>query len=630
MAFQYPVEIPGVNNTYFLKAALNADPQAPRRRPSSTRWSSCALVQEKMKLLEIDRALLNRAGQRRASRAARRSATRSSRWRCSSRRSRSSTRPTPASTSTRCKIVADGVNALRSPDRAMHRRHPLPAAAQLHRARLRPRADRRPHRAVGRQGAGAGARGEGLRRLDRARGSDRPGRKVQRVDSRDRQRSTRMSRKPSVSPPRTVTAMPPGWRAFGGMPSIAFDARVPDDARRGLAVHERRADSRIAVRVGEARGRAPRPRTMFRSAGVATCAATAASMFVNAPLLGRSRRACRQAPSLAHRAIRTPLDRRRSRPRSPLTDDDMRSPRSTRRFSTRWRVHPGARADTVVEQSDPHLLFCHVGQAAADARASTAIADRRRPEAQANDRRDLRRSGRRSLLHQRRHRGRRRPRASWSITTRCSRSARALTTSPRSQVDHRPRSTQFLVALDLRSAARSCATTSTSLLDGEGARRTLNGLYIGERHAARRQPHDHRSRQAALPAATSSTRASSTARRAAVFNGKIIVRQDAQKTDAKQTNKALLLSDDATINTKPQLEIFADDVKCTHGATIGQLDDGMRSSTCASRGIGEDRGAEPADPRVRAATSSTGSRSSRCARRIERRARARDCRAWTA
>jgi Fe-S cluster assembly protein SufD len=59
----------------------------------------------------------------------------------------------------------------------------------------------------------------------------------------------------------------------------------------------------------------------------------------------------------------------------------------------------------------------------------------------------------------------------------------------------------------------------------------------------------------------------------AVFNGKIIVRQDAQKTNAKQTNRALLLSDDATINTKPQLEIFADDVKCTHGAAIGQLDE---------------------------------------------------------
>jgi Fe-S cluster assembly protein SufD len=58
----------------------------------------------------------------------------------------------------------------------------------------------------------------------------------------------------------------------------------------------------------------------------------------------------------------------------------------------------------------------------------------------------------------------------------------------------------------------------------------------------------------------------------AVFNGKIFVRPDAQKTDAKQTNQTLLLSDDAVINTKPQLEIYADDVKCTHGATVGQLD----------------------------------------------------------
>lgn len=56
-----------------------------------------------------------------------------------------------------------------------------------------------------------------------------------------------------------------------------------------------------------------------------------------------------------------------------------------------------------------------------------------------------------------------------------------------------------------------------------------------------------------------------------VFNGKIFVYEDAQKTDAKQTNQALLLSPTATIYTKPQLEIFADDVKCTHGATVGQL-----------------------------------------------------------
>lgn len=58
-----------------------------------------------------------------------------------------------------------------------------------------------------------------------------------------------------------------------------------------------------------------------------------------------------------------------------------------------------------------------------------------------------------------------------------------------------------------------------------------------------------------------------------VFNGKIMVRQDAQKTNAYQTNKNVLLGDEATINTKPQLEIFADDVKCSHGCTVGQLDE---------------------------------------------------------
>lgn len=58
-----------------------------------------------------------------------------------------------------------------------------------------------------------------------------------------------------------------------------------------------------------------------------------------------------------------------------------------------------------------------------------------------------------------------------------------------------------------------------------------------------------------------------------VFHGRIHVHQIAQKTDAKQTNKNLLLSDDATVDTKPQLEIYADDVKCTHGATVGQLNE---------------------------------------------------------
>jgi Fe-S cluster assembly protein SufD len=111
-----------------------------------------------------------------------------------------------------------------------------------------------------------------------------------------------------------------------------------------------------------------------------------------------------------------------------------------------------------------------------------------------------------------------------------------------------------------------------AVLDGEGAECTLNGLYLadGERLVDTHTTIDH-----AKPHCPSHEvyKGILGGRARAVFNGKIIVRPDAQKTDAKQTNRALLLTDDATINTKPQLEIFADDVKCTHGAAIGQLDE---------------------------------------------------------
>ncbi|MFT4153118.1 Fe-S cluster assembly protein SufD [Parafilimonas sp.] len=71
-----------------------------------------------------------------------------------------------------------------------------------------------------------------------------------------------------------------------------------------------------------------------------------------------------------------------------------------------------------------------------------------------------------------------------------------------------------------------------------------------------------------------------------VFNGKIFVRQDAQKTNAYQSNKNVLMGDNASVNTKPQLEIFADDVKCSHGCTVGRLDDEALFYLRA-RGIGE-------------------------------------------
>jgi len=112
----------------------------------------------------------------------------------------------------------------------------------------------------------------------------------------------------------------------------------------------------------------------------------------------------------------------------------------------------------------------------------------------------------------------------------------------------------------------------TAVLDGEGAEATLNGLYVGTgtQHIDNHTIIDH-----AKPHCPSHElyKGILAGKSKGVFNGKILVRKDAQKTDAKQTNKNLVLSDEASIDTKPQLEIFANDVKCTHGATIGQLDE---------------------------------------------------------
>ncbi|MGV3772050.1 MAG: Fe-S cluster assembly protein SufD [Verrucomicrobiales bacterium] len=111
----------------------------------------------------------------------------------------------------------------------------------------------------------------------------------------------------------------------------------------------------------------------------------------------------------------------------------------------------------------------------------------------------------------------------------------------------------------------------TCALEGEGVESTLNGLYL----TSDTQVVDHHTAiHHNKPNCNSFEyyHGILDGRSQGVFNGKIFVRPEAQKTDAKQTNRNLLLSDTATINTKPQLEIFADDVKCTHGATIGQLD----------------------------------------------------------
>ncbi len=121
-------------------------------------------------------------------------------------------------------------------------------------------------------------------------------------------------------------------------------------------------------------------------------------------------------------------------------------------------------------------------------------------------------------------------------------------------------------------------------LDGEGIEAVLNGVYLtnGDQLADHYMIVDHAKPNCASHEYFNGILAGKSR---GVFHGRILVRPDAQKTDAKQTNKNLLLSDDASADTKPQLEIYADDVKCTHGATIGQLNEAS-IYYLRSRGIG--------------------------------------------
>jgi Fe-S cluster assembly protein SufD len=107
-----------------------------------------------------------------------------------------------------------------------------------------------------------------------------------------------------------------------------------------------------------------------------------------------------------------------------------------------------------------------------------------------------------------------------------------------------------------------------------GAHIGLNGLYMG---GANQHIDNHTRVDHCMPHTTSEEtyRGVLDGKSRAVFNGKVVVHKDAQKTDAQQSNANLLLSDDAEIDTKPELEIYADDVKCSHGATVGQLDEHM-------------------------------------------------------
>ncbi len=124
------------------------------------------------------------------------------------------------------------------------------------------------------------------------------------------------------------------------------------------------------------------------------------------------------------------------------------------------------------------------------------------------------------------------------------------------------------------------------IVDGENCESILNGIYFTNENqhvdnhtlVDHRKPHCYSNEKYKGIMNGNST---------GVFNGKVFVRQDAQKINAYQSNQNILLSDDATINTKPELEIYADDVKCSHGSTTGQLDEEAMFYLQA-RGIGKE------------------------------------------
>jgi Fe-S cluster assembly protein SufD len=130
-------------------------------------------------------------------------------------------------------------------------------------------------------------------------------------------------------------------------------------------------------------------------------------------------------------------------------------------------------------------------------------------------------------------------------------------------------------------------TNIYTVLDGDAATCTLNGLYLtdGTQHIDNQTSIEH-----IAPNCPSHEvyKGVLDGRSHGVFNGKVYVHPEAQKTDGKQSNNNLLLSPQARVDTKPQLEIFADDVKCTHGATVGRLDD-VAMFYLNSRGIGPER-----------------------------------------
>lgn len=160
----------------------------------------------------------------------------------------------------------------------------------------------------------------------------------------------------------------------------------------------------------------------------------------------------------------------------------------------------------------------------------------------------------------------------------------SLSTQHVSTVEARQGRDSHFIVFTFQSGGSLSRSNVYTVLNGEGCGCTINGLYLldGEQHG------DHQTRvEHVAPNCFSRElyKGLLDGNSHGVFNGKVYVHSEAQLTDGKQTNNTLLLSPHAQIDTKPQLEIFADDVKCTHGATVGQMDQ-TALFYLKSRGVG--------------------------------------------
>ena len=535
MAFQYPVEIPGIQNGYFLKAALNAL-RKHRGEPELDAVEFMQFVRAKAKSLGMDQPMLSRSVNEGFSGGEKK---RNEIFQMAVLEPRLAILDETDSglDIDALQIVAEGVNALRSPRPRDHRRHPLPAPARLHRARLRARALRRPHRAIRRQGARARARSQGLR-LGRCRPGGSEGLAMTAVAERHE-------------------ALAAEFEAFRRDPAFGAGASAANSANRAFARFLDRGFPTTRDEEWKFTSVAPIAALTFARAAAASPARAAIEPFlfaglgVNIVLVnGRLARGLSSVDALP-RGRQRPVVARRARP-TASRDRRHRVRRSQHRLSRGGRDHRRRRqghrrrADSCAQPVDRRRAAdrwsCRVCVIVAGEASEVSIVE---SYAGAGDGQTLTCPVTTD---------RSRARARWSNHVKIQRETSAgfhlaSTSRPSAARQH-----VHFVRADATAAA-SRATTSPPTLAGEGAECTLDGLYVvdGDTVVDTHTTIDH-----AMPHCPSHElyKGILSGRSRAVFNGKIIVRQDAQKTNAKQTNKALLLTDEAQVNTQAAARDF--------------------------------------------------------------------------